>query len=213
MSKSNHYIPALSFKWLTPFYDPLLKWIMREETFKRQLILQANVQPGMKILDLGCGTGTLTIMLKRAHPEAEIQGLDGDPQALGIACEKSRSIDIQWEEGLAFSLPYPDAFFDRVATSLVIHHLTTGDKQRTFKEIYRILKPQGELHILDFGPPHSLLTRFVTIFMRHLEEVADNFDGLVPQFVSEAGFSSVSETEHFDTLFGPLSLWRAVKGA
>ena len=81
----SRYIPALSFKWLTPLYDPLLKWVMREESFKRRLIQQANIHPKMKVLDLGCGTGTLTLMLKRAHPEAEVTGLDGDPQVLDIA--------------------------------------------------------------------------------------------------------------------------------
>lgn len=206
------YIPALSFRWLTPLYDPLLKWVMREETFKHKLVQQANIQPKMKILDLGCGTGTLTLMLKRAHPEAEVTGLDGDPQVLDIARDKSHGTSIQWDEGLASSLPYPDSVFDRVVTSLVIHHLVTDDKRRAFKEIYRVLKPNSELHILDFGAPHSPLTRFMTSYMRRLEETADNFDGLIPHFITEAGFREFKEVQNFVTLFGPLSLWRAVKG-
>lgn len=212
-SDEKRYIPALSFRWLTPLYDPLLKWVMREETFKRILIQQANIQPKMKVLDLGCGTGTLTLMLKRAHPEAEVTGLDGDLQVLDIARNKSRGTDIQWDEGLATSLPYPDPVFDRVVASLVIHHLTTDDKRRAFKEIYRILKPHGELHALDFGAPHSPLTRSMTKYMRHLEETADNFDGLIPHFITEAGFGEVKEAEYFVTIFGPLSMWRAVKVA
>ena len=75
-----------------------------------------------------------------------------------------------------------------------------------------MLKPNGELHILDFGSPHSSLTRFMTTYMRRLEETADNFDGLIPRFVTEAGFGEVKEAQNFVTLFGPLSLWRAVKG-
>lgn len=210
---SARYIPALSFKWLTPLYDPLLKWVMREETFKRILIQQTNIQPEMKVLDLGCGTGTLTLMLKRAYPQARVTGLDGDPQVLDIARDKSRGTNIQWDEGLASSLPYPDSVFDRVVTSLVIHHLVTDDKRRAFKEIYRVLKPHGELHVLDFGAPYSFLTRFMTTYMRPLEEAADNFDGLIPLFVIEAGFGEVKEAQHFVTVFGPLSMLRAVKGA
>ena len=212
-SNEKRYIPALSFRWLTPLYDPLLKWVMREETFKRKLIQHANIQPHMKILDLGCGTGTLTVMLRRAHPEAEVTGLDGDPEVLEIAREKSRGLDIQWDEGLASSLPYPDSAFDRVVTSLVIHHLVTDDKRRAFKEIYRVLKPQGELYILDFGAPHSSLTRFMTKYMRRLEETADNFDGLIPRFVTEAGFGGVKEAENYVTVFRPLSIIQAMKGA
>ena len=68
-------------------------------------------------------------MLKRAHPDAEVTGMDGDPQVLNIAREKSRGTNIQWDEGLASSLPYPDSVFDRVVTSLVIHHLITDDKR------------------------------------------------------------------------------------
>jgi ubiquinone/menaquinone biosynthesis C-methylase UbiE len=99
-----------------------------------------------------------------------------------------------------------------VVTSLVVHHLTTDDKRRAFKEVYRVLKPHGELHVLDFGAPHSSLTRLMTTYMRRLEEAADNFDGMIPRFIAEAGFRSVNEAENFVTLFGPLSLWRAVKG-
>jgi len=207
----SRYMPALSFKWFTPLYDPLLKWVMREESFKRRLIQQANIQAKMKVLDLGCGTGTLTFMLKRAYPSAEVTGLDGDPQVLDIAREKSRGADIRWDEGLASSLPYSDSVFDRVVTSLVIHHLTTDDKRRAFKEIYRVLKPRGELYILDFGAPHSFLTRFMATYMRRLEETADNFDGLIPRLITEAGFGFVIETENLVTIFGPLSMWQVAK--
>ncbi len=212
-SDKKRYIPALSFKWLTPLYDPLLKWVMREETFKRKLVQQSSIQPQMKVLDLGCGTGTLTLMLKRAHPEAHITGVDGDSEVLDIARDKSRNTDIQWDEGLAPSLPYPDSVFDRVVTSLVIHHLVTDDKRLTFKEIFRVLKPRGELYVLDFGAPHSSLTRFMTSYMRRLEETADNFDGLIPRFVTESGFGGVKEAEYFITVFGPLSIIQAIKGA
>jgi len=206
------YISALSFRWLTPLYDPLLKWVMREETFKRKLIQRANIQPNMSVLDLGCGTGTLTLMLKRAHPNTNVTGMDGDPDVLKIARDKSRGTDIQWDQGLASSLPYPDSTFDRVVTSLVIHHLVTEDKRLAFKEIFRVLKPRGELYVLDFGAPHSTLTRFMITYMRRLEETADNFDGLIPRFVAEAGFGGVKEAENFVTVFGPLSIIQTVKG-
>lgn len=212
MPQSARYIPALSFRWLTPLYDPLLKWVMRENTFKRRLIFHAEIKPAMNILDLGCGTGTLTIMLKQMHPDTSITGLDADPQVLDIARGKSRGMSIRWDQGFASSLPYADSAFDRVVTSLVIHHLTTDDKRIAFKEIYRVLKPQGELHVLDFGAPHSVSTRLIAKYMRRLEEVADNFDGLIPRFMEEAGFGFVIEAERFFTPFGPLSLWRAGKG-
>jgi ubiquinone/menaquinone biosynthesis C-methylase UbiE len=207
------YIPALSFRLLTPLYDPILKWVMREDVFKRKLVSQARILPGMKVLDLGCGTGTLTVMLKEGYPNASITGLDGDPQVLEIAREKSGNLNILWDQAMAYALPYPDKSFDRVVTSLVIHHLVSEDKRSAFQEVFRVLKPNGELYVLDFGAPHSGIARLITRYMHGLEEAADNFDGLIPPFISEAGFESVGELDHFVTVFGPLSLWRAVKGS
>jgi len=210
---TKRYIPALSFRLLTPLYDPILKWVMREDVFKRKLVSQARILPGMKVLDLGCGTGTLTMMLKEEYPNASITGLDGDPQVLDIAREKSGNLNILWDQAMAYALPYPDASFERVVTSLVIHHLVSEDKRRAFQEAFRVLKPNGELYVLDFGAPHSGIARLITRYMHGLEEAADNFDGLIPQFISEPGFESVGELDHFVTVFGPLSLWRAVKGS
>ncbi len=75
--QSSHYSYALHYKWLTRFYDPVVRWTCRESTFKRALIAQARIEPGMGILDVGCGTGTLTVLLKQTHPEADVVGLDG----------------------------------------------------------------------------------------------------------------------------------------
>jgi len=212
-SPKARYIPALSFRWLTPLYDPLLKWGMREETFKRRLIERMGLQPNQRALDLGCGTGTLTIMLKKFAPEAQIVGMDGDEEVLAIARTKAGQahLDIQWDYGLAYDLPYPDNSFDVVVSSLVIHHLVSEDKVRAFREVRRILRPAGWFHILDFGPPFNLLTRIQGAIMRNLEEAADNFSGRILSMLKEAGFDTASETEHRNTFFGPIWFYEAVK--
>lgn len=207
------YIPALRFKGLTPVYDLVLKWIMREETFKKRLISQSGFNGEYRVLDLGCGTGTLTILVKQLYPQVDLIGLDGDSQVLDIARSKanSRNISIQWDLGMAYDLPFEDNSFDRVLSSLMIHHLTTENKRLAFKEVFRVLKPNGEFHLADFGTPHNPLMNFVTLYMSKLEETADNFRGHLPSMMREAGFPIIEEREHFSTAFGPLTLYSARK--
>src|SRR5581483_6293325 len=86
---SRDYIPALGYRWLTPAYDAAVALTTRERTFKRALIEQAKLQAQERVLDLACGTATLTIMAKRDEPTAELTGIDGDPQMLKRACRKA----------------------------------------------------------------------------------------------------------------------------
>jgi ubiquinone/menaquinone biosynthesis C-methylase UbiE len=214
-TKKERYIPALSFRLLTPLYDPIMKWGMREERFKQRLIEQAQILPGFRLLDLGCGTGTLTLMIKQAYPQAEVTGLDGDREVLALAQEKAEraGLHITWDHGLAWEMPYLEKSFDRVVSSLVLHHLTTANKRQAFLEVFRILKPGGEFHIVDFGKPHSAPMRMIVLAMRNLEETAENFAGEIPVLLQQAGFFQVAETSYIASIFGPLSLYRAVRPA
>jgi ubiquinone/menaquinone biosynthesis C-methylase UbiE len=200
------YIPALNKNWLTPLYDPLLKWGMREETFKRHLVENSNLSAGQRVLDLGCGTGTLTIQIKQSSPLIELIGLDGDPRILQIAKSKAEAagLSIQWREGLATTIPYPDASFDRVVSCLMVHHLTTSNKVKAFQEVSRVLKPGGEFHLLDFGKPSNLLMRMISIPIARLEQTGDNIQGLLPEMLCLAGFNRIHEIWRFNTIFGEL---------
>lgn len=213
MVKKEKYIPALNQKWLTPLYDPLLKRGMKEETFKRYLIENSHLIAGQKVLDLGCGTGTLTIQIKRFLPEIDLFGLDGDPGVLQIAREKAAGlgVGIHWEEGLAYDLPYPNASFDRVVSSLMIHHLTAPKKLKAFQEVFRVLKPGGEFHLLDFAKPTSLGMKLISIPMAFMEEAGDNIHGLLPSMLKQAGFLAPVETRRFQTVFGELSHTQSIK--
>ena len=212
-NKHSPYIPALRFHWLTPFYDPLLKWGMREDFVKSRLIKRANIQPGQRVLDLGCGTGTLAVMIKQSVPEAQVTGLDGDEQVLTIARAKAEraNVNIHLEHGLAYKLPYPAQSFDLVLSSFVVHHLTSADKLRTFEEVRRVLRPDGWFHILDFGRPVSLLTRAQALVFRVFEQTADNFNGRIPSMLKDAGFDSVAEAERATNIFGPVWFYEAHK--
>lgn len=211
----NKYIPALGHDLLTPFYDLLLRLFMHEKKFKSRLINQAGIGEHSRVLDVGCGTGTLSIMVKRIRPEAEVVGLDGDSKVLGIARRKAAEagVVLVLDQGMSYQLPYPDSSFDRVLSSMMLHHLTTVDKKRTLGEVFRILRPGGELHVVDFGPPRSIYSRLVARLTARMEQGAANIQGLLPEMFREAGFSEVSEPDQFMTVAGALSFYRALKRA
>jgi ubiquinone/menaquinone biosynthesis C-methylase UbiE len=213
MTESNQeYIPALGVKALTPYYDWIQRWVVRDTRYKSRLIEQAKIQPGHRVLDLGCGTGTLAIMVKQAVPTAEIAGLDADPQMLNVAKSKAAraGVPIQFDEGMTFSLPYPDASFDRVLSSLMIHHLKTPDKEKTAREIFRVLKPGGELHVIDFGKPQTLYGKLLGPFLHKFEEANDNIDGRLPEIFGQPGLSMRAKG-NFWTFFGDLTFLQGEK--
>lgn len=210
------YIPALRFDWLTRFYDPLLRATLKEEKVKRRLVDQVALRPGHRVLDLGCGTATLTMMLAEACPEADVVGLDGDVRVLGLARAKiaRAGLRIALHEGMAFDPPFPPGSFDRVVSSLVFHHLDTADKRRTLARAFELLRPGGELHIADWGRAGGPLMRIAFLMVQLLDgfrTTSDNVRGRLPALVAEAGFDAVEETHRERTLFGTLSIYRAVR--
>ena len=210
--KADKFIPALGNDLLTPLYDPLL-WLMRERRFKSDLIKQAQIGNGSRVLDVGCGTGTLAIMTKQSHPETEVVGIDADSKILGIARAKAakRDIKLTFDQGMADQLPYADSSFDRVLSSLFLHHLTTENKLHTLREVFRVLRSGGRFDAVDFGPPRTFYSRLVARFTVNNEEVAANLQGLLPEMFREAGFQNVLETKQFMTVAGALSFYQGLK--
>ena len=213
MEKKTRYIPAMHYHWLTPLYDPLLRWTVPDRKLKGVLLRQAGVQLGETVLDLGCGTATFALEIKRLHPASEVVGLDIDPRILQIARRKilRAGVEIGLHLGDAAQLPYPDQIFDRVISSFVFHHLTSEDKLRAAGEAFRILRPGGELHVLDFGKPHNGYARLVSYLVRWVEELMDNVRGQLPEIFRAAGFSLVEERGRYATLFGTVALYSARK--
>jgi ubiquinone/menaquinone biosynthesis C-methylase UbiE len=213
MKSQKRFIPAMHFRWLTPFYDTLVNWTLPDTKLKVQLIEQARIQPHHKILDLGCGTATLALLVKQRYAEATVIGLDIDPEILKIARRKvsDSGAEIALHEASATQLPYADDSFDRVLSSFAMHHLTYTDKQRAVAEVFRVLRPGCEFHVLDFGKPHNFYTLLVSYALRWTEELMENIQGLLPRIFEDAGFIDVAEKSRNTTLVGEVSLYQSLK--
>jgi len=145
---------------------------------------------GEQVLDVGCGTGTLAIAAKqKVGTTGKVYGVDASPEMLSRASKKARKagVEIVLEKGLAQALPFPDAHFDVVLSTVMLHHLPGKIRRQCAGEIRRVLKPGGRVLAVDFGTSPTEKRGFVAHFHRHghisLSEIIAIF--------SEAGLSIV----------------------
>lgn len=212
------YVPALRFRSLTRIYDPLIALTTREGEFRRQLLDQANLRSGHRLLDIGSGTGTLAVMAAGRGEGIEVRGLDADEEMIERATAKAREADVaaHFDHGRSNALPYSDASFDRVLSSLFFHHLSRESKRRTLEEIFRVLAPGGELHVADWGKPSDPLMAGLFFGVRLLdgmENTRDNAAGALPQMFVEAGLAEARQRGELRTAFGTMARYSAVRPA
>src|SRR4051794_1373974 len=211
MSDAASFLPALRFQALTRFYDPLMAATMRERVWRRRLVELAAPRPCEHVLDVGCGTGTLALELAHRSPGATIAGVDADDEMLSRARTKAADagVAIDLRRAMAQELPFADATFDAVVTSLFFHHLRRDDKLAVGAELARVMRPGARLVIADWGRPGDRLMRLAAQSIRLLdgaETTADNLSGRLPSLLEQAGFTSVAERESVRTPFGVMVL-------
>lgn len=202
------YIYALRYRWLNALYDPVLR--LMGEARLRQRLLDAVPDETTSMLDLACGTGTFTRLAKQQRPELGITGVDGDADMIRRAGEAAT--DIRYDVSLAQSLPYEDASFDVVTSTLFFHHIVLQDKRLALAEVKRILRPGGTLLIADWGKPDNGLMRAVFYLVQLFDgsdSTGDNVRGLLPVLVKEVGFADVSEFAVQNTILGTIRYLRA----
>ena len=153
-------------------YDLLLWFLSRgnECKMREKALRLARVSEREKVLDIGCGTGTLAIAAKRHVGERGMAcGVDASPQMLARAIKKGHKagLNIDFRNAAVEALPFPDSQFDVVMSTLMLHHLPAKLREECVREVRRVLKPGGRLLIIDFGPPEAHQKSIIDHFHHH----------------------------------------------
>jgi demethylmenaquinone methyltransferase/2-methoxy-6-polyprenyl-1,4-benzoquinol methylase/phosphoethanolamine N-methyltransferase len=165
-SDQHPHTPGKLIRWAF-FYDMLMGVLtLGHEARLREITLDlVSLQPGEKVLDVGCGTGSLAIAAgKRVGASGTVAGIDPAPEMVARARQKSVRIgvDVHFETAVIESLPFSSGEFDVVLSSLMIHHLPKKIRPAAFAEVHRVLKPNGRFLAVDFKPPAGAAGRFLT---------------------------------------------------
>jgi ubiquinone/menaquinone biosynthesis C-methylase UbiE len=192
------FLPAAGHDYFLPLYDPLT-FLLGVDKARRALLEQAELGAYDRVLDIGCGTGTLAIRVKREYPSVEVIALDPDPRAIARAERKAfrAGVSIRFDRGFADALMYRDATFDRVFSSMMFHHLERDDKDRAMREIRRVLKPGGRLEFLDLEGSER---------HRRLEE---NSEGHILGLMERAGLVNPMKIGEESLLVGRVAFYQA----
>lgn len=203
------YLPAAGSDWALPLYDPITR-LMGVESVRLKVLDRVTLDPGARVLDIGCGTGTLATFIKQSHPGVDVIGLDPDPKALARARKKAARVGAraQFDEGFSDHLPYADASFDRVFSSLMFHHIPDDQRPNTLREVRRVLKPGGSFHLVDFSRPdrqdgHGHGLKHLMCASGHFK---GNSDARILSLIEQAGFVNSQKTSEATMFLGLLRL-------
>jgi ubiquinone/menaquinone biosynthesis C-methylase UbiE len=207
------YIPAAGHDAFLPGYD-LLTRLSGFGRVHDRLIAQAELADGHRVLEIGCGTGNLAIRAKRSCPSIEMIGSDPDPLALRRAQRKAaRLTGIRFERGYAQRLPYADGEFDRVLSSMMLHHLDSTAKAAAAAEVFRVLRPGGRLHVVDMGGNMSADDGLSARLTLRSPLAAGNLGDAIPRVLRSAGFDCAEVDTHRQRFVGRLTYLSAMRPA
>jgi ubiquinone/menaquinone biosynthesis C-methylase UbiE len=200
-----HFLPAASHDLFLPLYDPVMS-LMGADHAQNELIDLAKIAPTHRVLDLGCGTGTLLVRLKRRHSTLQIFGLDPDRKVLRRAHQKARraGVLVHFDQGFSDALPYKGASFDRVISSFMFHHLQEGDREKTLQEVARVLKPGGSFHLLDFTASEQGSPGLCGRLLESHAQLKHNTNARLLHLMRLAGFSGEEKVKDGRMFFGLL---------
>ncbi len=160
--------PPGSMEGWSSVYDIItgLLFLGQEQNLRQATLDLVKIDPRDAILEVGCGTGTLTLAAKRrAGPESRVFGIDPAPDMIETAKHKAlkNGLDVEFKQGLLEAIPFPDNTFDIVLSSAMMHHVPAGETQRKgIAEAFRVLKPGGQFLIVDLEPPRTFPMKEIT---------------------------------------------------
>lgn len=205
MTTERAYLPAMAKHSLLPFYDVFSR-LLGAKDVQWQLVAQAGIEPGATVLEIGCGTGNVLMLAKRAAPGATVIGLDPDPKALATARRKAAraGVEVRLDRGYADELPYADGSVDRVLSSFMFHHVPDDQQLDALREVRRVLAPGGRLDLVDVDQ-----REFTSLSRRVLR----GHDHGVPlaALMAEAGFADVVEIGRGKVFVGGYARYRALR--
>jgi ubiquinone/menaquinone biosynthesis C-methylase UbiE len=192
------------------YYDLVLGIISlgREGKFRQAALDLVDLEPGMKILDVGCGTGSLTLAAKqRTGSDGMVVGIDPSSNMVKLAREKAakKQVEAAFQVGVIEKLDFPDDQFDLVLSSMMMHHLPGELKKTGLSEVRRVLKPNGTLLIIELDPGSLSLASLIHGHKSQLSAELEHIRG----YLESMDFGSI---ESGNLKFRGFSYLKATKG-